>query len=51
MPAGVAHGDIDPTAVRRAFTDETVDERDAQHFAVVFDAVVAERARVLATAA
>lgn len=51
MLAGVASGDVDPAAVRRAFEDETVDERDAQHLAVVLDAVVAERTRVLATAA
>lgn len=51
MLAGVASGDVDPAAVRRAFEEEVVDERDAQHLAVVLDAVVAEQTRVLATAA
>lgn len=51
MLAGVASGDVDPAAVRRAFEDETVEERDAQHLAVVLDAVVSERTRVLAAAA
>ena len=48
MLADVASGDVDPAAVKRAFEDEDVDERDAQHLAVVLDAVVAERSRVVA---
>ena len=50
MLADVASGDVDPAAVKRAFEDEDVDERDAQHLAVVLDAVVAERSRVVAAA-
>lgn len=43
--AGVASGDIDANAVRRAFEDEAPTEHDRARLAVVLDAVTAESAR------